>query len=178
METEIRTERLILRPFRETDSDGLFAFLSQLESDKFEPYPGISYENGWEQLRERVGSKDYFAIELIGTGRVIGNIYCADRPFEAKEVGYILNEDSRGAGYAAEALAAVVGNAFSEGAHRVYAECDPRNTPSWRLLERLGFRREAHFRQNVFSRTDEAGVPKWKDTSVYALLRGEKEAER
>ena len=40
--------------------------------------------------------------------------------------------------------------AFSEGVHRIYAECDPCNAASWKLLERLGFTREAHFRRNVF----------------------------
>jgi hypothetical protein len=43
---EIRTERLLLRPFRESDYDDLFEFLSQPEDDEFEGYPGITYENG------------------------------------------------------------------------------------------------------------------------------------
>lgn len=42
----IETERLILRPFRETDYDDLFEFLSKLENDEFEGYPGITYDNG------------------------------------------------------------------------------------------------------------------------------------
>ena len=42
----IRTERLLLRRFRESDYDDLFEFLSQLEDDEFEGYPGITYENG------------------------------------------------------------------------------------------------------------------------------------
>ncbi len=57
-----------------------------------------------------------------------------------------------------------------EGTHRVYAECDPRNTASWKLLERSGLRREAHFRQNIRFRKDAAGEPVWKDTCVYAVL--------
>ncbi len=36
---EIETERLILRPFRETDYDDLYEFLSQLRDDEFEGYP-------------------------------------------------------------------------------------------------------------------------------------------
>lgn len=39
------------------------------------------------------------------------------------------------------------------------------------LLERLGFEREAHFRQNVYFWTDAEGKPIWKDTYVYALRR-------
>ena len=43
---EIRTRRLILRPFAESDYDDLYEFLSQLEDDEFEGYPGITYKNG------------------------------------------------------------------------------------------------------------------------------------
>ena len=97
-------------------------------------------------------------------------MYCGDRDFAAKEIGYILNERYRGRGYACEALRAVAANAFAEGAQRIWAECDPRNTPSWRLLERAGFRREAHFRRNIWFRRDANGAPVWKDTYVYAML--------
>ena len=106
-------------------------------------------------------------------GKVIGSIYCGSRDFSAKELGYIINEDYRGRGYALEALRAVVARAFQEGVHRVYAECDPRNERSWRLLERAGLKREAHFRQNIFFRRDAEGNPVWKDTYVYAMLREE-----
>ena len=40
----LRTGRLILRAFRESDYDDLYEFLSQLENDEFEGYPGITYE--------------------------------------------------------------------------------------------------------------------------------------
>ena len=170
---EIRTERLLLRPFWEADYDDLYEFLAQLEDDEFEGYPGITYENGWEQLWARLDSGEFYAIELTESGKVIGNIYCGDRDFAAKEVGYILNRDYQGRGYAAEALRAVIDDAFAEGAHRVYAECDPRNERSWKLLERVGMRREAHLRQNIFFHRDENGRPRWKDTFVYAALEGE-----
>ena len=62
---------------------------------------------------------------------------------------------------------------FREGAHRVFAECDPRNVPSWKLLEKVGLRREAHFRQNIWFRRNENGVPVWKDTLIYAILEND-----
>lgn len=43
---KIETKRLILRPFEPSDYDDLYEFLSQLEKDEFEGYPGITYENG------------------------------------------------------------------------------------------------------------------------------------
>ena len=166
----IRTKRLLLRPFRESDRDDLFEFLYQLKDDEFEGYPDITRERVREQLRQRLGSEAFYAVVLADTGKVIGNIYCGDRDFDAKKVGYIINRDYRRMGYAAEALSAVIGHAFRQGTHRVFAECDPRNTASWKLLEKVGMRREAHFRQNLWFRKDADGTPVWKDTYVYAKL--------
>ena len=170
---EIQTRRLLLRPFRESDYDDLYEFLSQLEGDEFEGYPGITYENGREHLKYRLGSEEFFAIELTEAGKVIGNIYCGKRDYAAREVGYIVNKRYQKKGYAAEALSAVLAQTFREGAHRVYAECDSRNVPSWKLLEKVGMRREACFRQNIWFRRDENGKPIWKNTLVYAILEDE-----
>lgn len=170
MERTIHTDRLILRPFRETDRGDLYEFLAQLEHDEFEGYPGITYENCIEHLRYRLDSEEFLAIELKETGKVIDNIYRGNRDYMAKEVGYIVNQNFQRRGYAAEALSAVVEDAFRSGAHRVYAECDPRNECSWRLLERVGFRREAFLRRNIFFHRDGDGNPVWKDTFIYARL--------
>ena len=48
----IETDRLILRPFQESDYGDLFEFLYQLRDDEFEGYPGITYENGRESQME------------------------------------------------------------------------------------------------------------------------------
>ena len=66
----------------------------------------------------------------------------------------------------------MIGLAFQKGVHRVFAECDPQNPASWRLLEALGFKREGHLRQNVYFWEDGDGRPVWKDTYVYGLLAG------
>lgn len=171
MERMIQTDRLILRPFTEADRGDLYEFLAQLEHDEFEGYPGITYENSLEHLRYRLGSEEFLAMELKATGKVIGNIYRGNRDFQAKEIGYIVNRNFQRRGYAVEALSAVVADAFRLGVHRVYAECDPRNECSWRLLEKAGFRREAFLRQNIFFHRDENGDPIWKDTYIYARLK-------
>ncbi len=170
MMKEIRTERLLLRPFQESDYENLFEFLSQLKDDAFEGYPELTWENGREYLRQRLGSEEFYAVVLQDSGKVIGNIYCGNRDFDAKEVGYIINRNYRRMGYAEEALSAVIMNAFRSGTHRVLAECDPRNITSWKLLEKVGLQREAHFRQNIWFQKDPNGVPIWKDTYVYAKL--------
>ena len=164
------TTRLILRPFEEKDYDDLYEFLSQRKDAQFEAYPDITYENGREHLSYRLGSGDFYAMELKETGKVIGNIYYGKRDFDAREIGYIVNKNYQRRGYAAEALRAVLCRGFAEGLHRAYAECAPRNECSWRLLEKIGFRREALLRQNVWFQKDNAGNPIWQDTYVYAML--------
>ena len=166
----IETERLLLRSFQESDYDDLFEFLYQLRDDEFEGYPGITYENSREHLAYRLGSDEFLAVVLKVTGKVIGNIYCGKRNYDTKEIGYIINRNYQRRGYASEALQAMIKAAFQCGTHRIYAECDPRNESSWKLLETLGFRREAHFRKNIFFHRDASGQPLWKDTYVYAIL--------
>ena len=73
-------------------------------------------------------------------------------------------------GYAKESCNAIIDCCFSKGVHRIFAECDPVNSNSWRLLESLGFEREAHLKQNVYFWKDENDNPIWKDTFIYSLL--------
>lgn len=76
-------------------------------------------------------------------------------------------------GYAAEALRALMRNLFAHGTHRIFAMCDPQNPNSWKLLERVGMRREGTQLQNVYFFRDAAGNPLWKDTYQYAILASE-----
>ena len=77
-------------------------------------------------------------------------------------------------GYAKESARALMADAFrNRGIRRIVARCDPENTASWRLLERLGMRREGCLRRNIWFKTDREGRPLWLDTYEYALLREE-----
>lgn len=60
---------------------------------------------------------------------------------------------------------------FLKGKNMNETEKNPVEKAAGVLLERLGFEREAHFRQNVYFWTDAEGKPIWKDTYVYALRR-------
>ena len=83
-------------------------------------------------------------------------------------IGWTLGKADEGKGYATEAASALLDCLFGAlGFHRVYALTSPKNTRSWRLMERLGMRREAHFRQNCFSEG------KWEDEYAYATLAWE-----
>ena len=50
------------------------------------------------------------------------------------------------------------------------AYCHPDNVNSWHLLERLGFKREAHLRRDIWFRKDEAGAPIWQDTYILCAV--------
>lgn len=166
----IETPRLILRRYKESDLEGLHQYLSDPEVVRFEPYRTMDMEETKAELQRRMASHEMIAVELKDTGRLIGNVYLGRRDFEALELGFVFNREYWGRGLASESCRAVIGQAFSDGAHRIFAECDPENENSWRLLEALGFRREGHLLQNVYFWTDESGRPLWKDTYIYGKL--------
>lgn len=164
------TERLILRRYKKEDLQDLFEYLSDIEVVEYEPYKPLTFDETKENLEWRIGTDEMIAIELKSSHKMIGNVYMGKREFEAREIGYVLNRNYWGQGYAAESCEALIQQAFSNGIHRIYAECDPRNQRSWKLLEALGFQREAHFRKNVYFWKDENEKAIWKDTYVYARL--------
>ncbi len=164
------TERLILRRYNKEDVQDLFEYLSDKEVVKYEPYQPLTFDETKENLEWRIETDEMIAVELKISHKMIGNIYMGRRDFEAMEIGYVLNRNYWGNGYATESCKALIGQAFSNGVHRIYAECDPNNQRSWKLLEALRFEREAHFRKNVYFWKDEAENAIWKDTYVYAKL--------
>ena len=164
------TERLILRRYKKEDVQDLFEYLSDKEVVKYEPYKQQTFDETKENLGWRISTDEMVAVELKNSHKMIGNVYMGKRDFEALEIGYVFNRNYWGYGYAAESCKALIQQAFSNGVHRIYAECDPNNKSSWKLLEALGFQREAYFRKNVYFWKDETGKPIWKDTYVYAKL--------
>ncbi len=167
------TERLILRRYQESDLQDLFEYLSDPKVVEFEPYKPMSLDETKENLEWRIGTEEMIALELKSSHKMIGNVYMGKREFDTLELGYVLNRNYWKKGYAAESIKVLVRQAFSDGIHRIYAECDPLNSGSWKLLEALGFQQESHLRQNVWFWKDENGKPVWKDTYVYAMLNGE-----
>ncbi len=171
----MQTDRLILRRYRQDDRQNdlqdLYEYLSDEEVLRYEPYRAMDMQEVERELEERIASDEMIAVELKASHKLIGNLYLGKRDFDSLELGYVFNKHYWRQGYAKEACEAVIERAFEAGVHRIYAECDPCNAASWRLLESLGFVREAHFRQNVYFWTDDNGNPIWKDTFVYALLK-------
>jgi RimJ/RimL family protein N-acetyltransferase len=166
----IETKRLLLRKFNENDLQDLHEYLSDPDVVRFEPYPPYSWEQTKESLDWRINSDEMMAVEWKENQKLIGNVFLGKRDFHALEMGFVFNKAYWNQGFAKEACQAMMEDAFQKGIHRIFAEFDPRNPASWRLLESLGFVREAHLKENVFFWTDENGKPIWKDTYIYSRL--------
>lgn len=169
---EIKTERLVIRGFRESDGEALYEYLSDpvvAHSDGHEPF---DLPAALAEAKRRETDTNFRAVCL--DGRLIGNIWLCPGDFDAFELGYVFNRSFWGKGYAYESARAVIADAFeNRGARRVNAMCNPENPRSWRLMERLGMRREGVLRRNVYFFTDGAGNPLWQDTYEYAVLKEE-----
>ena len=164
------TDRLILRRYKKSDLSDLYEYLSDKEVVKFEPYKPMNMQDAENSLDWRISTDEMVAVELKSNHKMIGNVYLRKRDFDALEIGYVFNQKYWGKGYAKESCMELIKLAFSDGIHRIYAECDPQNTSSWRLLEKLGFEKEAHLRKNIYFWKNEENMPIWKDTFIYAKL--------
>ena len=115
-------------------------------------------------------TKFEFAVTLAESGRLIGGcgIRAASRGNRSADMGYCLRKDAWGRGYATEAAEAVLAFGFDVlNNHRIVATCDTENLASARVLEKLGMRREAHFREDARLRG------RWRDSYLYAVLEQE-----
>lgn len=173
------TDRLILRNFAPGDVEDVYAFMS-LEStalhEAFEPYTHAQCE---EAVRRWQSNDRVWAVELAAEGKVIGSLNYSPQEYGAFEIGYDLHEAYGRKGYATEACRVLVEHIFLvEGGRRITAGCNAGNEASWRLLERLGFRREGLFLEDVAFKKDGAGEPVYVDSYYYGLLRREWEARR
>jgi RimJ/RimL family protein N-acetyltransferase len=85
------------------------------------------------------------------------------------DLGWVLHPQHTGHGYATEAVQALLKVAFTDlGLRRVTASCFADNEGSWRLMERLGMRRETYALAESLHRSG-----RWLDSMVYALLAEE-----
>ncbi|MDF2907222.1 MAG: family N-acetyltransferase [Herbinix sp.] len=171
---QLTTQRLFIRSFNKNDWKDLYEYLSDEKVIHFEPYEVFNEEQCKHEAMKRSKNEAFLAVCLKETNKVIGNLYFAEQEFNTWELGYVFNHNYQGSGYATEGAREVLRDAFDNlGARRVIAMCDPENVASWKLLERLGMRREGHLLKNVYFKKDKTGSPIWKDTYEYAILEDE-----
>lgn len=174
----LRTERLKLRPFVRGDIDAVYAYRRREDVARYLFDVALSREECALAVQQRIGQvaleaegdKIVLGVELGRTGSLIGEVSLIWRSVDARQVeaGWIFDPDYHGQGFATEAASAIFDLAFGPGdMHRVSARCDVRNASSWRLMERLGMRREAHFREHAIFKGE------WDEEYIYAILRRE-----
>lgn len=173
----LETDRLVIRKFCCDDWYDLYEYLSQKTVVKYEPYNVFTEEECKQEAIYRSQNDAFFAVCLKENNKLIGNIYFQQqdpKEFLTWEIGYVFNPGYYGRGYATEACKRVLKYGFEQlGVHRVIGKCNPENTSSWKLLERLLMRREGHFRKPAFFHKSNEGKPIWHDAYQYAILSEE-----
>ena len=180
----VRAERLTLRPATPLDLDATWAIRRLEEVSRWltrAPRTRSEYEDHF-LTPESLGVT--LIVEVAGA--VVGDLMLkvedawaqaevADRARGVHgELGWTLHPDHQGHGYATEAVRAALRICFEDlGLRRVTANCFAANEASWRLMERVGMRRELHAVRESLHRSGE-----WLDGYGYALLADEWRADR
>jgi len=173
----VTTERLTLRPAEQRDAAPTFAFRRLPEVSRWVTTQ-LTDPDAWEAgFGERLDT----TLVIEKDGVVIGDLMLqVQDPWSQAEVreqaagtlveiGYTLDPAYGGQGYATEAVREELRICFEElGVRRVIAQCFADNVASWKLMERVGMRREQHTKQDSLHRNGE-----WLDGMMYALLADE-----
>lgn len=168
---------LTLRRLRHTDFADMLAYYSHPDVARYCEWDAMSDEQVAAILEAQgsvlpgdVGLPLLVGVELTAEQRLIGDcsLTIALPEHRQAEIGFCLHPDFQGRGIATRVVRAVLGYAFGAlGMHRMEARCDVRNERSWRLLERVGMRREGRLRQCAFLKGE------WIDDYLYAMLAPE-----
>ena len=179
---KLTTDRLILRPFTMNDIDDVLEYSNDPEMARYGVYtPPLPYTRKvaeelvtmFSNPPDSQGILQVFAVVL--ESKVIGEIglnqHYEDRQNDRVEIVYSLSHQHWNKGLTTEAARAVVDWVFqTHSIHRLYAWSDPRNTGSWRVMEKLGMKYEGQLRSHT----------KWngtfRDRVYYGILRTEWEA--
>jgi RimJ/RimL family protein N-acetyltransferase len=176
----LRTTRCVVRGLRAADVPELARYRSDPRVARYQSWDGYTEQDARALLDKlaatplgTTGTWYQLAIARAGDDVLIGDIGLHFLDEQQVELGFTLGFENHGAGLAREAVGAVVDHLFvAWGRHRLVATTDARNARAARLLEALGFRREAHHIDNVLFK----GA--WGSEYVYALLRREHGFER
>lgn len=174
----LETERLLLRHFCEDDLETFLVYRNDFPVAQYQgwefPYPREQAEAFIKEMKEKEPNTpgEWFqaVIEFKETHEMIGDVafhIMKEDPRQAY-IGYTLVRAHWWKGYGAESVRRLVDYLFGElNLHRLVARCDVENVASYHLLERMKFRREAHFVDAVWFKG------KWASEYSYAKLRRE-----
>ena len=171
----IETDRLLLRTFERGDVDGLNAYhvlpsvqryVFSRTRDKSEVAGALNLMRSHVSL-QRPGDTLTLAMVRRGDRHLIGHVslHWSDATAGQGEVRFVINPAYAGHGYVGEALSALFDLAFGHfRIHRVFARSDGRNHHSIKLMQRLGMRLEAHYREHALFQGE------WDEELHFAIL--------
>jgi RimJ/RimL family protein N-acetyltransferase len=149
---ELRTERLLLRQWRDEDLDPFAELNADPETMRYFPSPPARAETDalaeWSRRHIEQEGWGLWAVEVAEGASFIGFVGLARPSFEehftpAVEVGWRLAREHWGHGYATEAARAALAYGFEElGLTEIVSFTSRVNEPSWRVMERLGMVRD------------------------------------
>jgi len=169
----VRTPRLHLREFVESDFDAVFAYSSDARVTRylfFGPRDADSTAEYLEELlvsqREQPRTRFELAVEEIDTGKLIGACDLSLIERNVADLGYMLELDAWGKGYATEIATTLLEAAFVQlRADRVISTVDVNNGASIRVLEKIGMRWEAIYRKHRRAKN------RWWDCHLFVMPR-------
>ncbi|MBN4004652.1 GNAT family protein [Nostoc sp. LPT] len=170
----LETHRLLMRDFVETDWQAVFAYQSNPLYLRYNYWTRRTQKDVCEfiqmfidQQKEQPRTKFQLAIILKEENRLIGNCGIRVNDLEMREanIGYELNTQYWGQGYATEAAQAILKFGFEElEMHRIWSWCVSENVASVKVLEKIGMRREGHLQEKELIKG------RWYDNFLYAIL--------
>lgn len=165
----------MLRPLVPEDARDAYRFLSDSQVMHYwsnGPHGDIAQTERYIVGNCTGGSHESWAITESG-GPAIGWINLGERRPGVYETGYILDASWWGRGFAREALSAGIDHVFGTlGARRIFADTDPENTASIKMLEGLGFACEGRLRGEWETHI---GI---RDSLIFGILREEWDSKR
>lgn len=177
----ISTARLVLRPFKRGDLAAFTAYRNHPDVARYQSWASYTDADAKAFFAEQQtlrfdtdGTWFQIAAEHQANGALVGDVavHFFDEGRQA-ELGVTFDVAAQRQGFALEAVSRVIELLFADlGKHRIVATMDALNVRAQRLLERQGFRREGHYRENIFFK----GA--WGDEYGYALLNREWRALR
>jgi ribosomal-protein-alanine N-acetyltransferase len=166
--TPIETERLVIRPFEAADWPAVHAYTSDPTVMAYIPEGVMTAEQTQAFVTIHQGAEAMmWPVVLKEGGQLIGHMvfhpWFAPRTYE---IGWVFHPAYHSQGYATEAAHSLLSYGFRDlGLHRIIATCQPENPASYRVMEKIGMRREGHFQKCIYR-----GGETWWDEYFYAIL--------
>lgn len=165
----LETERLILRPLTEEDFDSVHSWASVPANVRYMSWGPNSEEDTLNFIRTAKPGFE-FGITLKADNQLIGSCGIYPSGLDTAEIGWTLHRDHWQKGYGTEAGYVLIEYGFNTmKLHRIFALCAADNYGSYRVMENIGMRREAHYRKALWARVDK----EWIDQYCYAILAEE-----